>query len=243
MGAGRPQTAGNTPAGLTGCPSRPRLGTGVRGNCDDAQPATEIRASWSIVPLQRPCDFALPARRHFLARAAVRRTLLRISTAHAVMSTDARVRRPETSGRGNRTVMVAYATGLAIARFYTTTGTISEQSTEGWQRSTQSAKETRSQMVFPKADSALVRSLQPDRGDGRARSDARDRRLSRQPTVVEGTAALSSVAQRSVARIRQGAVFCQQQRPSRSRSLALVTCGGPDSPVLPRHFWDLKHER
>lgn len=195
------------------------------------------------MPLQRPCDFALPARRQFLERAAVQRTLRDVSSACSTTQSSAVVGRPGSAGPRVHTVMVAYATGSAIARFYTRTETIREQSTEGWQRSTQSAKETRSHMVFPKADSALVRSLQPDRGEGRAGSDARDRRLSRRPAVVDETAALSCVAQRGVARIRQGAVFCQQRLASRPRSLALDTCGGPVQPVLPRHFWDMKHER
>jgi hypothetical protein len=197
------------------------------------------------VPLQRLCDCANPARRHILARAEVRRTsetaaVAVVGEGRVAATRPAHIGRSKRAGRG---VMVAYATVSAIARFYTRVAMIREYATEGWHRSTLTAKETRSHMVAPAADTASVRSRQPGRPLGRARFDARDRRLSRRPLLVHETAAMSSVPQRGVARIRQGAVFCQQRLPRRPRSLALDRCGNPALPVLSRHFWDLKHER
>lgn len=242
---GNPQTAGNTRAGLTGRQSRPRLGLGERGNSSDAQPAVDIHATWSTVLLQRLCDFAPTSRRHLLARAGLHRT------AEARVRAHWSVRRAEAahSARNgsirpaDRSVMVAYATVSAIARFYTTVAMIRGHATERWHRSTLTAKETRSHMVASAADAGLVRNRQPGQPVGRAWSDARDRRLSRRSSMVHETAALSSVPRRGVAGIRQGAVFCQQRLPRRPRSFALNRCGSPAWPVLPCHFWDVKHER
>jgi hypothetical protein len=209
----------------------------VRAIDDDARSATDPRATWSTVPLQRLCDVVLPARRRLLARAAAQRVPDVSALEHATVSEATII------GPLGGDVMVGYATGWAIARFYTTVAKTSEHAMEGRRRSTLSAKETRSQMVAHEADTALIRSRQPGQRIGRARSDARDRRLSRRPDSVRETAAVSSVPQRGVARIRQGAVFCQYRLRSQPRSLALVRCGCPALPAQSRHFWDLKHER
>lgn len=235
------KTAGNSLAGLTGWQSRPRLGAGVRGTHDDAQPAALFPTPWSTVPLQSPCELVLRAGQKLFVRTERRASAGAAAGRDALgagAGTDLPVARPR-----RRAVMVANATGADMARFYTTIGTLREHATSPWHRSTLSAKETRSQMVAPKADTLVVRSRQPGHSTGRAWSVAHDGRLSRRPVPVDETAALSSVPQRGVAGLRQGAVFCQDRPGGRPRSCALVRCGHPARPGRSRHFWDLKHER